>query len=236
MMSRIFAFNHEHPELSLSETMAELCRLLQIDEARFAQRQPQGPGQQVFNPAQAAMAQHHQQQLHQMQQAQLQHQQAGQFLSPAQAANLNLPNAMNQASPGMMSNHPTPAMQNLALQQQHQQQVQGAMGAPIPPSSVPMAHQASYQGTNPSAAATPAAGSANASPNVNVPGKRSRGSGVNLGVGEDGMDGPQMNGIGPAGGAAGSAATGGPPTGTGKAPKQSPRVGGGGVKRQKPNA
>ena len=96
------------------------------------------------------------------------------------------------------------------------------MGAPGPPGSVAMAHQASHQGTNPSAVGTPATGSANASPNVNVTGKRRRASGVNV-VAEEGMDG--VNGIGP-----GSGGGGGTLIGTGQKVKQSPRVGG---KRQK---
>lgn len=89
------------------------------------------------------------------------------------------------------------------------------MPAP-PPGSAAMAHQASHQGTNPSAAGTPAAGgSATASPNVNVTGKRRRPSGVD-GADESGVSGVSgVNGIGPPGG--------------GKV-KQSPRVGG---KRQK---
>lgn len=219
-MSKIFTINHERPELPLKDTLTELCRRLQADEQRNQQRQPQGQPQHAFNPA---LAQQQQQMQAQAQTPQAQFQAQGQFLSPVQAAHLNLPGANPMNSPAMMSNHNTPAMQTLALQQQQP----NAMGAPAPPGSVPMAHQASYQGTNPSAAGTPAAGSATASPNVTGGGKRRRASGVNLGPGEDGIDGPQMNGIGAAGGAPAVAAN------TKGGVKQSPQVGG---KRQKNNA
>ena len=228
MLSKAFAFNHERPDLSLNEAVAELCRRYQNDEQRMQQRQVAPQPQQAFNPALAQQQQHAQQQQQQhLQQGQMppQFQPPTNFLSPAQAAHPNLPiNNMN-ASPALMSNHNTPAMQNLALQQSN------PMGAPAPPGSVAMAHQASYQGTNPSAAGTPATGSANASPNVNITGKRRRPSGVNL-PGEDGMDGAQTNGIGPAGPGAGAGTGAGQLVGTGKTVKQSPRVGG---KRQKGN-
>ena len=244
-MAKICGFHHEHPGLTPQDSMTQLVQQLQTEEARLANAQQQaragqahgqGPGQPGFNPTPAGMAQAQAFQQQQMQhQAQLQ-QQAGQFLSPAQAAQMNLPNAMNTASPNVMSNQ-NPALQNLALQHQ-QQQVQAAMGMAGPPGAAQMAHQASYQGTNPSNAGTPAGGgSANASPNVNVTGKRRRPSGVNLGGGEDGMDGPQMNGIGAAGGPGGPVGTGGGPTSASKAVKASPRIGGGGqAKRQKQNA
>ena len=178
----------------LYEEMGEEYRRMQVAQAQ---------GQQSYNPA---MAQ--QQQLQQPPQPQFQG--SNHYLSPAQAAHPNLPGSHAFGSPANLSNHNTPAMPNLALQQQQSHQ-QNTMAAPGPPGSVPMAHQASHQGTNPSAAGTPAAGSANASPNVNVTGKRRRASGVNIGA-EDGMD--SINGIG---------------ANTGQKVKQSPRVG----KRQK---
>ena len=83
------------------------------------------------------------------------------------------------------------------------------------PTSVSMVAQASHQGTNPSAAGTPAGGSANASPNVT--GKRRRTSAVGAGKGEMGEESTEMtNGVG----------------GGGAKVKASPRVGG---KRQKGN-
>ena len=81
-----------------------------------------------------------------------------------------------------------------------------------------MVAQASHQGTNPSAAGTPAGGSANASPNVT--GKRRRASAVGLGKGEMGEEVEMTNGVGGGGGQLGAKV------------KQSPRVGG---KRQKGN-
>ena len=204
---------------------------LMQQQVQQAHPQHQQQQQQQLQQAQAQMqAQAHAQaqaQAHQAQ-AQAQAQAHGQaqfqpqnhFLSPAQAAHSSLPGANNTASPALMSNHGTPAMQNLALQQPHP----NSMGAPAPPGSVSMAHQASFQGTNPSAAGTPAAGSANASPNVNVTGKKRRASGVNIGIGEDGMDGTQVNGT--------ASIAGGQMVGNAKTMKQSPRVGG---KRQKGN-
>ena len=115
------------------------------------------------------------------------------FLSPAHPNQLNMP-VTSSASPSTLSNHNTPAMPNMSLQHQTGQASQGLMAAP---SSVAMAHQASHQGTNPSAAGTPsaAANSANASPNVGVTGKRRRPSGIDDGD----VNGPSVNGVGPAG-------------------------------------
>lgn len=93
-----------------------------------------------------------------------------------------------------------------------------------------MVAQASHQGTNPSAGGTPAGGSANASPNVNVGGKRRRASAVN--AGEEAVDLGGVNGVGPGGGGP-NGVGGGPNQGQmGVKVKQSPRVGG---KRQKGN-
>ena len=117
------------------------------------------------------------------------------FLSPANLNHLNLPGT-STASPATLSNHNTPAMPNMNLQHQQGQPPPGSMAAP---SSVAMSHQASHQGTNPSAAGTPsaAAGSANASPSVGVTGKRRRPSGIDDGE----TNGPTVNGVGPGGGA-----------------------------------
>lgn len=207
-MARLCGFNQEHPELTPSDALVKLYERMSEEHRRMQIAQAQGQ-QQAFNPAIA-------QQQHLQQQPQPQFQGANQYLSPAQAVHPNLPATHAFGSPATLSNNNTPAMPNLALQQQQ------SMAAPGPPGSAPMAHQASHQGTNPSAAGTPAAGSANASPNVNVTGKRRRASGVNLGA-EDGMD--SVNGIGVNGGGGG-----GTLVGTGQKVKQSPRVGG---KRQK---
>lgn len=201
-MARLCGFSQKHPDLSPMDALGKLYEEMSEEYRRIHIAQAQS--QQSFNPVMA-------QQQHLQQQPQSQFQGPNQYLSPAQAAHQNLPGPHAFGSPATLSNHNTPAMPNLALQQQQAHQ-QNAMAAPGPPGSVPMAHQASHQGTNPSAAGTPAAGSANASPNVNVTGKRRRASGVNIGA-DDGMD--SVNGIG---------------TGTGQKVKQSPRVG---VKRQK---
>ena len=213
-MARICAFSQEHPELTPSDALGKLFERMNEESRRMQVAQAQG--QHQFNPNMA-------QQQHPQQTPQPTFQTPNTFLSPAQAAHLNLPGTNASGSPANLSNQGTPAMANLALQQQHAQQ-HNAMGAPGPPGSIAMAHQASHQGTNPSAVGTPAAGSANASPNVNVTGKRRRPSGVNVGA-EDGMDG--VNGILPGGGVNNG---GGTLIGTGQKVKQSPRVGG---KRQK---
>ena len=205
-MARICAFSQEYPGLTPSDALGKLYE-------RMAQAQVQHP----FNPNMA-------QQQHPQQTPPAPFQTPNTFLSPAQAAHLNLPGTNVSGSPAHLSNQGTPAMSHLALQQQAQHN--NAMGAPGAPGGVAMAHQASHQGTNPSAVGTPAAGSANASPNVNVTGKRRRPSGVHVGP-EDGMDG--VNGVVPSGGgAAGGAGSGN--GGAGQKVKQSPRVGG---KRQK---
>lgn len=217
-MARICAFSQEHPELTPSDALGKLYERMGEEHKRMQMAQAQG--QHPFNPGMA-------QQQHLQQTPQAQFQTPNTFLSPAQAAHLNLPGTNASGSPATLSNQNTPAMPNLALQQQQAQQ-HNAMGAPGPHGGVAMAHQASHQGTNPSAVGTPAAGSANASPNVNLTGKRRRASGVNVG-GEDAIDG--VNGIVPGGnGGVGGGAGGGTLVGTGQKVKQSPRVGG---KRQK---
>lgn len=217
-MARICAFSQEHPELTPSDALVKLFERMGDDHRRMQMAQAQG--QHAFNPNLA-------QQQHLQQPPQSHFQTPNTFLSPAQAAHLNLPGTNASGSPATLSNQNTPAMPHLALQQHAQQH--NVMGAPGPPSSAAMVHQASHQGTNPSAVGTPATGSANASPNVNVTGKRRRPSGVNVGA-EDGMDG--VNGIVPGGGGGGggSGNGGGTLIGAGQKVKQSPRVGG---KRQK---
>lgn len=220
-MSAIFARKHQNPEITPDAALQELCNeMRQHQEQINAQRQNQAHPPQSFNPVIA-------QQQHQQQQLQLQSFQGpNQFLSPAPGVQIALPGTNPSASPATISNHNTPAMQNLALQQHNSNMI----GVPGPPGSVAMAHHASHQGTNPSAAGTPGTGgvSANASPNVNVPSKRRRASGVNVGT-EDMADASQISTVGPGSGVA----SGGQLIGTGKTIKQSPRVGG---KRQKGTA
>lgn len=205
-MSHLFQFSHQHSELPPNAALVQLCTDRAFNnQLNISQQQPQPPPQMNAGiPAQFQPPSNQHFQGH------------NQFLSPAQAAHLNLPNTQT-ASPATLSIHNTPAMQNLALQQ-HQQ---GAMAAPPvqQPTSVAMAHQLSHQGTNASATGTPAGGSANASPNVGVTGKRRRPSAVNTGEELVDLGGQvQVNGVGPGGG------------NNNLKVKQSPRVGG---KRQK---
>lgn len=210
-MAELFNFAQLHPEFSASDALAQLCATYTAEAQRQHLQTQQSLQAPQFNPA---MQQHHLQQP-----PNAQFQAPAHFLSPAQAAHLNLPGTNATASPATLSNHNTPAMQNLALQQQQQHTMGG-----LPPGSAAMVHQVSHQGTNPSASGTPAAGSANASPNVAITGKRRRASGVNIGV-EDSIDGAGVNGTVPTGGGGGQLGA------VGKV-KQSPRVGG---KRQKGN-
>ena len=215
IMANLFSFAQNHEHLSASDALAQYCASIQHQQHQQHQQLLQQHQQQQHQQQQQQHQQHQQQQQqhhHQQQQQQLQqqsqhpqfnpqiHHQGQQqhnlnpqfqppthFLSPAQAAHLNLPGQNNTnatASPATLSNHPTPSMQNLALQ--------NSMGGPT---SVGMAHQASHQGTNPSNAGTPAGGSATASPNVT--GKRRRPSGAQgKEMGEDVME---VNGVGAAG-------------------------------------
>ena len=108
------------------------------------------------------------------------------FLSPAQVNQQNLPGA-HMASPAAMSNHNTPAMPHMSLQNPGQP-MPGQMGAPG------MAHQPSHPGANASAVGTPSAAmtSANASPNVGAGAKRRRPSAVDDGD----INGASVNGVG----------------------------------------
>ena len=208
-MSELFKVSHSRGgNISASDALQLYCQTPQYNN----QQQPQPPQQQQFNPN---IPPHLQQQ---PQGISFGGAPPNNFLSPAHPNHMNLPGGVTAiASPAALSNHNTPAMQQLALQQQQGQPPPGSMAAP---SSVAMVHQVSHQGTNPSAAGTPsaAAGSANASPNVGVTGKRRRASGV--AVGDDGeINGTTVNGVGPNG-----------PNNL--KVKQSPRVGG---KKGRPN-
>ena len=215
--------------LELVDTMAQLSDVFRVAHTRgglmpakealqMCCNNPQPPNQQYFQP-------NVHQQFNPNVPPQMQAQQPGQisgagppnnFLSPAQPNHPNLPGTQT-ASPATLSNHNTPAMQNMHLQHQAGPPLPGSMAAPT---GIPMAHQASHQGTNQSGAGTPSAamGSANASPNVGANNKRRRPSGIDDGD----MNGPTVNGIGAAGPA--------PPGGM--KVKQSPKVGG---KKGRPN-
>ena len=199
-MTDVFKISHARgSNISAIEALQICCT-----SHHYNQQQPQPPQQQQFNPTLPP-------QISGQQPPQFGAIPPNNFLSPAHSNHLNLPGT-STASPATLSNHNTPAMQNLNLQHQQAQPPPGSMAAP---SSVAMSHQASHQGTNPSAAGTPsaAAGSANASPNVGVTGKRRRPSGIDEGE----VNGATVNGVGPAGGGTNQG---------GLKVKQSPRPGG----------
>ena len=190
-MVPLFQYSQQKPDMNPSDILASMCNQFnnpqqhqqqQQQQAQQLQQQLQQPQQpnSHFNPAMHHPGQQpsHQQNLNAFQQ--------NSFLSPAHA-HLSLPNNHSNpsASPATLSNHPTPSMQNLALQNSMQQ------------GGVPMAAQVSHQGTNPSAGGTPG-GSANASPSVT--GKRRRPSGVGLGVAGGGEEIVEVNGVGGGGG------------------------------------
>lgn len=163
----------QRPNMGPAEVLAQTCA--SYSNPQMQQHPQQNP---QFNPAM-----HHPGQLNPQVQAHNFNAFQQNFLSPAQGSHLALPtqNSNPSASPATLSNHPTPSMQNLALQKSMNQ------GGPT---SVSMVPQGSHQGTNPSAGATPG-GSASASPNFT--GKRRRASGVGVGVGEEVVE---VNGVG----------------------------------------
>ncbi len=185
-MQPLFQFAQLRPALSAHEALQQICLNIQ------QQAQNQNPNPAFFNPAMQPQQQLPQNALN----PNLQLPNSGQrtpsmngpnhFVSPAQAAHLNLPTS--SASPATLNM--SPAMQNLAL---HQQQ-QNHLGNPNqllqqPPTSVGMVAQQSQQGTNNSGTGSQGT-SANASPNVN---KRRRASAVKT-EGDEG--GGEVNGIG----------------------------------------
>lgn len=203
-MQTLFQFAQTKPNLSVNESLNQLS--LQFQNAPQFQHQP------AFNPS-----------LHQQQQQQQQHalnpalQLApganSHFVSPAQAAHLNLPVNTTSASPATLNM--SPAMQNNALQNQMGGNTQQLLQQP--PTSVGMVAQQSQQGTTTSGGTGSQGTSANASPNQTN--KRRRASAVKAEGDDGGGGGVDVNGTGA-----------GP-----KTVKPSPRGVGGG-KRQKGNA
>lgn len=197
-MQTLFQFAQQKPHLSVHDSLHQLS--LQFQNTPQFQQHPFNPAlhpqqqqQQALNPA-----------------LQLAPGANSHFVSPAQAAHLNLPVNTTSASPATLNM--SPAMQTNVLQnhiggnpQQLQQQ---------PPTSVGMVAQQSQQGTTTSGGTGSQGTSANASPNVN---KRRRASAVKAEGDDGGGGGVEVNG------------TGAVP----KAVKPSPRPGG--AKRQKGN-
>lgn len=191
----------------VSDSLNQICH--QFAQSQFNSPQFNQPAN--FNPALQQQLQQQQQQQHQHQhQLQLQHQHHQQqqqhqhhqqqhalnslqllpggsshFVSPAQAAHLNLPTT--SASPATLNM--SPGMQNNVLQNHlggNPQQIHQ------PPTSAGMVAQQSQQGTNTSQGTASQGTSANASPNV--PNKRRRVSAIKA-EGDDGGGGiPEVNG------------------------------------------
>jgi len=175
-MGPLFSYCQQRPQLNPFEALAQMCNQFSTNEHDRQMAQQQHAQNPQFNPAMHHPGQPTPQQ-HNMNAFQ-----QNNFLSPAHAhLSLPNPNSNPSASPATLSNHPTPSMQNLALQNSMQQ------------GGVPMNPQASHQGTNPSAGGTPG-GSANASPSVTN--KRRRPSGVTGPVSGGGEEVVEINGVG----------------------------------------
>ncbi|KAL9034903.1 MAG: hypothetical protein Q9180_005153 [Flavoplaca navasiana] len=194
LMQPLFKFSQSQPGLSPTEALHQYTATFQEQSHFGGQQIPQG-----FNPA-----------IHQQQQniaANLQlppgQRTPNHFVSPANSVHLNLPSQMNGVPSPATLHGMSPAIQNLALQQQHQSMQQQQQA----PTSVGMVHSASQPGTNNSVGTGSQGPSANASPNMTN--KRRRASAVK---GEDDGAGTVDLNVGPAKG------------------KSTPRIGG---KRQK---
>ncbi|KAL8882900.1 MAG: hypothetical protein Q9198_000173 [Flavoplaca austrocitrina] len=194
LMQPLFRFSQSQPGLSPTEALHQYTATIQEQSHFVGQQMPQG-----FNPA-----------IHQQQQniaANLQlppgQRTPNHFVSPANSVHLNLPGQMNGVPSPATLHGMSPAIQNLALQQQHQSMQQQQQA----PTSVGMVHSASQPGTNNSVGTGSQGPSANASPNMTN--KRRRASAVK---GEDDGAGTVDLNVGPAKG------------------KSTPRIGG---KRQK---
>ena len=177
LMQPLLKFSQSQPGLSATEALHQYTNL---------QNQNQLAGHQMphhgMNPAM-----HSQQQ---MMNANLQippgQRTPNHFVSPANSAHLTLPGQTNAAPSPATLHGMSPAMQNLALQQQQQALQQQA------PTSVGMVHSASQHGTNNSVGTGSQGPSANASPSMTN--KRRRPSAVK---GEDEGGGVEVNGVGP---------------------------------------
>lgn len=194
LMQPLFKFSQSQPGLSPTEALHQYTATFQEQSHFGGQQMPPG-----FNPA-----------IHQQQQniaANLQlppgQRTPNHFVSPANSVHLNLPGQMNGVPSPATLHGMSPAIQNLALQQQHQSMQQQQQA----PTSVGMVHSASQPGTNNSVGTGSQGPSANASPNMTN--KRRRASAVK---GEDDGGGTVDLNVGPAKG------------------KSTPRIGG---KRQK---
>ncbi len=188
LMQPLFRFSQSQPELSATEALHQYTANMQNQSHMMPH-----PGMNA--------AMHHQQGL----QLPIGQPTPNHFVSPANSAHLTLPGQTNSVPSPATLHGMSPAMQNLALQQQ-QQALQQAQA----PTSVGMVHSMSQPGTNNSVGTGSQGASANASPNLTN--KRRRPSAVK---GEDDGGGPEVNGVGPS-----------------SKVRPSPRIGG---KRQKAN-
>lgn len=175
-MQPLFKFSQSQPGLSATEALHQYTANIQNPNQFNAHRMAQNG----FNPGM-----HHQQP---NMNANLQlppgQRTPSHFVSPSNSAHLTLPGQSNAAPSPATLHGMSPAIQNLALQQQvlHQQQA---------PTSVGMVHTASQQGTNNSVGTGSQGPSANASPNMTN--KRRRPSAVKA---EDEGGGMEINGVG----------------------------------------
>lgn len=174
LMQPLFRFSQSQPGLSATEALHQYTANMQ------------NQSQMLTHPGMNA-AMHHQQSMAVNVPLPPGQRTPNHFVSPANSAHLTLPGQTNAASSPATLHGISPAMQNLALQQQHQalQQVQA-------PTSVGMVHSMSQSGTNNSVGTGSQGASANASPNMTN--KRRRPSAVK---GEDEGGGPDVNGVGP---------------------------------------
>ncbi|KAL8726615.1 MAG: hypothetical protein Q9181_005976 [Wetmoreana brouardii] len=175
LMQPLFKFSQSQPGLSAREALHQYTANFQNQNELNAHHMTQSG----FNPAM-----HHQQQnMNPNLQLPPGQRTPSHFVSPANSAHLTLPGQTNAAPSPATLQGMSPAIQNIALQQQALQQQQA-------PTSVGMVHSASQQGTNNSVGTVSQGPSANASPNMTN--KRRRASAIK---GEDEGGGVEINGI-----------------------------------------
>lgn len=171
-MQQLFRFSQSQPSLSPTEALHQYTANLQNQ----SQIMPH-PG---MNPAML-----HQQNMGANLQLPPGQRTPNHFVSPANSTHLTLPGQTNAAPSPATLQGMSPAIQNMALQQQAQQQAQA-------PTSAGMVHSMSQPGTNNSVGTGSQGASANASPSMTNKRRRSAVKG------EDEGGGAEVNGVGPA--------------------------------------
>ncbi|KAL8931340.1 MAG: hypothetical protein Q9211_007037 [Gyalolechia sp. 1 TL-2023] len=178
LMQPLFKFSQSLPGLSATEALHQYTATFQNQGQMGGHPMPH----HGLNPA----MHHHQQMMNASLQLAPGQRTPNHFVSPANSAHLTLPGHTNAAPSPATLHGMSPAMQNLAIQQQQQVLQQQA------PTSVGMVHSASQHGTNNSVGTGSQGPSANASPSMTN--KRRRPSAVK---GEDEGGGVEINGAGP---------------------------------------